>query len=121
MLIQKKLETAEEFMASWEQAPPRLNWLRELSFTEKVTIFFDELIKSIKEPSRTTRFFPKYCFNQKTLEQIRNPVTSSQIKSSITGELNTYFKELAYAVHVVYVMCWLDITPSWLQSSHCPN
>jgi hypothetical protein len=97
-----------QFHADWEQAPPRLNWLRELSFTEKVTIFFNELIKSIKEPSRTTRFFPKYCFNQKTLEQIRNPNTSWKIKSSITGELKTYLKELAYADQIRKVRIYLN-------------
>jgi hypothetical protein len=98
----------EQVHADWEQAPPRLNWLRELSFTEKVTIFFKELIKSIKEPSRTTRFFPKYCFNLKKFEQIRNPVTSV-IKSSIMGEYNTYSKELAYADQIAKVLISLNV------------
>jgi hypothetical protein len=97
-----------QFHADWEQAPPRLKWLRELSFTEKVTIFFDELIKSIIKPSRPTRFFPKYCFNQKTFKQIRDPYTSSLIKSSITGELNTYFEELAYNNQIRKVLNFLN-------------
>jgi hypothetical protein len=97
-----------QFHADWEQAPPRLNWLRELSFTEKVTIFFNELIKSIKEPSRTTRFFPKYCFNLKKFEHKGNPVTPD-IKSSIMGEYHTYSKELAYADQIRKVLSSLNV------------
>jgi hypothetical protein len=110
-----------QFQAEWEQAPHRLNWLRELSLTEKVSIFFNELKKSILIPSRKTRFFPKYCFNQKTINVIKTPVLSYEIKSSIREELVTYLKELAYAGQVVYIMRSLGIKPSWLQGSHCPN
>jgi len=108
MLIQK-IETAEEFMASWEQAPPPpLKYLRELSLTEKVSIFFSELKKSIRTPSRKgTRFFPKYCFNQTTWQVINSTHPNYDLVLSIGGELRTYLKELAYAEQIRKVVIFV--------------
>lgn len=109
MVIQQTIESPEEFLASWEQVRPHLNWLRELSITEKVSIFFVELIKSICKPSRPTRFFPNYCFNKNTFDAINS--NNIQFLASLEKELITYSKELAYPLQIKSVLDYIKKNP----------
>jgi len=84
-----------QFHADWGEAPPPLKWLRELSFTEKVSIFFNELIKSISRPSEQTLFFPNYCFGKDILDLINGVKHQTKIIEEMQKEILQYRKELA--------------------------
>ena len=95
MVIQQINQSPEEFLASWEQVRPHLNWLRELSITEKVSIFFNELKKSIFRPSEQTLFFPNYCFGKEILMLIGGVKFNRNIIQEMQREIFQYKKELA--------------------------